>query len=322
MIVFSKFSPAGWLRNHHFQTLFPTLTKRRIPAPIDIHERLELPDGDFIDLAWAINGLPVDKPLIILLHGLGGGVDSVYISGLLRAFNNAGFRAVLMHFRGASKEPNRLARSYHSGDTADLAYFLKVLQQREPLTQKAAVGISLGGNVLLKYLGESDEDSLLNAAVAVSVPFELQAVAEKMNQGFSRIYQAHLVSRLQQVFLKKLTTVNQVITCSKKELLALKTLYDFDEKITAPLNGFAHAKAYYQASSSRQYLAQIKTNCLIIHAKDDPFMTPEVIPNAEELSASTTLELSNHGGHVGFIDKNGYWLEKRIPEFLAEQFIT
>ena len=184
----------------HAQTMYPTVA-RRLKAPIDKTERFELPDGDFIDLAWAVNGLSQEAPLIIFLHGLGGGVDSAYVAGQLRAFNRKGWRAVLMHFRGASHELNRLPRAYHSGDTSDLDCFLKELSVREPHTTKGVVGVSMGGNILLKWLGEQGTQSYVQAAVAISVPFQLRLVADRVNQGFSRVYQAYLLARLRSIFM-------------------------------------------------------------------------------------------------------------------------
>ena len=324
MITGSAFKPAWWLKNKHAQTMYATLT-RRIKAPIDKQERFELPDGDFIDLAWAINGLSEDTPLVIFLHGLGGGVDSTYVAGQLRAYNKSGWRAVLMHFRGASKEPNRLPRAYHSGDTADLDCLLQALAEREPHTKKALVGVSMGGNVLLKWLGEHAQQSFVDVAVAVSVPFQLRLVADRVNQGFSRVYQSYLLRRLRAIFDKKLERFAKELPWSAVELNAARCFWTFDETITAPLYGFAHVHAYYRAASSRQYLNQITTPTLLIHALDDPFMTPEVLPLLEELSPYVTLELSPHGGHVGFIAGNVpgmpvYWLDKRVPDFLKGYF--
>ena len=322
MITASQFEPAWWLTNGHAQTVYRTLTNR-LQAPIDRYERLELPDEDFIDLAWAVNGLSCHAPLIVLLHGLGGGVNSPYVAGLLLAFNQAGYRGVLMHLRGASHEPNRKPRAYHSGDTADFSYLLEVLDKREPSTQKAAVGISLGGNILLKWLGETGSQSLLQAAAAVSVPFQLHTVAKRINEGVSRLYQASLLRGLRDVFLKKLKIVNTQFPLSAEALFSLKTLREFDQLLTAPLHGFSSVDEYYQQSSSRQYLRGIATPTLIIHALDDPFMYPDIVPNANEISADVTLELSQRGGHVGFIGgktlgQPSYWLEERIPVFFKD----
>ncbi|MDI9817938.1 MULTISPECIES: hydrolase [unclassified Legionella] len=324
MIVGSDFRPAWWLPNSHIQTIYPTLT-RRIKAPVDVTERIELADGDFIDLAWAINGQENDTPLVILLHGLGGSVESAYVAGLMHAFNHLGWRAVLMHFRGASQEPNRLIRAYHSGDTADLNSFLHLLSQREPYTKKAAVGVSMGGNVLLKWLGEQGGQTLMDAAVAVCVPFQLNVVADRISQGFSRVYQSYLLRKLKTVFARKQQKFPDQLPQALKAIDKCQCFWTFDEFVTAPLNGFSNVHAYYRESSSRYYLRDITTRTLIIHALDDPFMTPEIIPEAEELSDSITLELSKAGGHVGFISGNFpgkpvYWLEQRIPEFLEQVF--
>ena len=322
MIIQSEFNPAWWLPNSHLQTIYPSFANRK-SAEIDSMERLELLDGDFIDLAWVTQGLAVDAPLVILLHGLGGGLKSTYVAGLLSSFKSVGFRSVLMHFRGASGEPNRHPRAYHSGETGDLNELLECLNQREPLTRKAVVGISLGGNVLLKWLGEHGRQSFIQAAVAISVPFQLSMVAERINQGFSRVYQTHLLKKLRAVFLSKLETVNRQLPLSKEDLMSIKTIYDFDERITAPLHGFKNANAYYQEASALHYLSTIATPTLIIHALDDPFMMPQAVPGVDVLSKDIMLELSAKGGHVGFITGNQfpnpvYWIEQRIPTFLRD----
>jgi predicted alpha/beta-fold hydrolase len=322
MIINSQFKPLSWLTNKHGQTLYRTLTMRS-KVSIDSIERLELPDGDFIDLFWSQKGISPDAPLIILLYGLGGSINSPYLPGLFKKFNQLGYRVVLMNFRGASGEPNRLPRSYHAGDTADLGYLLQVLQQREPQTLKAALGISLGGNILLKWLGENGAKSLLHAAIAVSVPFELQTVVQEINKGFSKIYQAYLLYGLRYAFLQKFELVNQQLSLSKQTMFSIKTLYEFDKQITAPLHGFASVDDYYRLSSARQYLKSITTPTLIIHALDDPFMTPAVIPHQGELAPDVLFELSQHGGHVGFITgqifKHACWLEQRSSLFFNEQ---
>lgn len=320
MLIKSPFKPAWWLTNTHAQTIFPTLI-RRLNAPIDQIERFELPDGDFVDLAWAMNGLSPTAPLVILIHGLGGGINSTYVAGQLRAFNRCGWRAALLHLRGASEEPNRLPRAYHSGDTEDLQYVLDMLAKRESNTKKAVVGFSLGGNVLLKWLGEHSHQQIINAAVAVSVPFVLNAVADRIHQGFSRCYQTYLLRRMRQIFQRKHDISGQIPKEILEKLNDVSCFWTFDERITAPLNGFSDVHAYYRQSSSRQFLSRIHTPTLIIQAQDDPFMSPDALPKAQELSASIRFELSQKGGHVGFITgdipgKPIYWLDQRIPEYL------
>ena len=164
--------------------------------------------------------------------------------------------------------------------------------------------------------------SLIKTAVAISVPFELERVADRVNQGFSRLYQAYLLQGLRTVFLKKWELVNTVVALTPSDLCSLKTLMAFDDCITAPLHGFKNAKAYYAESSSRQYLSAIKTPTLIVHALDDPFMTPDVVPEEKELSSDVILELSQNGGHVGFVTEHNRnqvtsWLEQRVADFLG-----
>jgi predicted alpha/beta-fold hydrolase len=318
MIINSSFKPAWWLLNTHAQTVYPTLMKRPNTV-IDEVERLELSDGDFIDLAWSTRGLSQNTPLVIFLHGLGGNMDSSYVVRQFEAFYQHGWRAVLMHFRGASAEPNRLARVYHAGDTADFDHVLRLLHQREPRTKKVAVGISLGGNVLLKWLGEQCEQDMIQAAVAVSVPFQLHVLADTLNHGVAQFYQRYLLRRFNRIFVKKAAQ----LPFSLNDLKKWRCFWTFDDAVTAPLHGFAHVHAYYHQVSSRQYLARIETPTLIVHAKDDPFMTPQVIPHEHELSNHVTLELSDRGGHVGFISgtipgKPVYWLDHRIPDFLSD----
>ncbi len=320
MIVESAFKPAWWLANPHAQTMYATLL-RKISLPYMRFERLELSDGDFIDLAWIDGGLSVEAPLVILLHGLGGNYRSQYIQAQIVRYKRMGWRAVVVHLRGASDEPNRMLRAYHLGDTADFNFFLHRLHEREPHTRKMGVGFSLGGSVLLKWLGEHSTQQILSAAVAVSVPFQPGLGADRLNQGFSRIYQNYLLKRLHQHFLRKMQ--------DKPDAQFLQTLqtcrcfWTFDDRITAPLNGFENVHEYYRVASAKAYLCKIATPTLIIHALDDPFMTPEAVPNPEELAPSVTLELSQQGGHVGFVGSTKwgrpkYWLDDRITEFFNE----
>lgn len=325
MIIQSAFKPAWWLSNPHAQTVYPTFAQR-LPAPVNRVERFELPDGDFLDLAWATGDLPANSPLVILLHGLGGGIQSAYVSRLLTAFNQCGWRGVLMHFRGAGNQLNRQPRAYHSGDTSDLDCFMNELHKREPNNKKAMVGISLGGNILLKWLAEKGVNTPIETSVAVSVPFQLRLAANRLNSGLSRIYQMYLLKEMREVFLRKLAAYGDRMPPSVQQLNTIRCFWTFDEFITAPLNGFANVHAYYREASSRRYIPNIKIPTLIIHSEDDPFMTPDVIPTADELPANVTLELSKKGGHVGFISGNVpgkpiYWLDERIPNHL-QKFLT
>ncbi|PJD92903.1 MAG: hydrolase [Legionella sp.] len=320
MKVKSQFRPAWWLRNPHAQTMYASLC-RYLPLPKVRDERLELPDGDFIDLVWRDEGLSLENPLVILLHGLGGGLSSPYIRAQFIQHHALGRRVVLLQFRGSSKELNRALRSYHMGDTADLDYFLQVLADREPHTQKYIVGFSLGGSVLLKWLGEHPLQAYVAAAVAVSVPFHPPITADRLNSGFSRIYQAYLLKKLREHFFAKLAREpNAVLSHS---LQSAHSFWTFDDLITAPLNGFKDVHDYHQQVGSRPYLIKITTPTLILHALDDPFMTPDAMPTPEELSPTVRLEWSEQGGHVGFISgaipgRPTYWLEERIAEFLRK----
>ncbi|OGI54669.1 MAG: alpha/beta hydrolase [Candidatus Muproteobacteria bacterium RIFCSPHIGHO2_02_FULL_60_13] len=311
------FQPAWWCRGPHAQTLWARLV-RQAPEIRFWRERLELPDGDFIDLDWSEHG---SGPIVIVLHGLEGSSDSPYARGIMQAIERRGWRGVIMHFRGCSSEPNRLARSYHSGDTGDLSHFINTLRRREPRTPLATVGFSLGGNVLLKWLGKAGGAAPLRAAVAVSVPYVLRGAAERLNHGFSRLYQWQLLRSLRGTVVEKRRRIK--LPLNIQDLSTLKSFRDFDEYDTAPLHGFDGADHYYTVSSSRQYLKGITVPTLLLHARDDPFMTEKAIPGQNELSESVVLEVSTHGGHVGFVAgawpwRARYWLEERIPAYLGQ----
>ena len=313
----SHFRPAWWLRGPHAQTLWAS-SLRRTPRPRLQRERLELPDGDFLDLDWAVGG---DGPVVLILHGLEGSVNSNYASGLLRVLQDAGYTALVMHFRGCSGEPNRLPRGYHSGETSDLMHLVGVMRQRYPERALAVVGYSLGGNVLLKWLGEMGDRAPVNAAVAVSVPFQLGRVADRLGRGFSRFYQWVLLRRMRINLKRKMANVPLPIAPLQVE--ALTSFRRFDDAVTAPLHGFAGVEDYYRRSSSRQFLKTISVPTLILHALDDPFMTPDVVPLRDELGAGVELEVSDCGGHVGFVSGNSpwraiYWLEVCIPRYLND----
>jgi predicted alpha/beta-fold hydrolase len=311
MIIQSDFRPLWWLRNPHLQTLWPVFLRRR--PPLDLRwERLELSDGDFVDLAWH----DARGPLVLVLHGLEGSLHSHYAAAVMAALAAASYHAVFMHFRGCSGEPNRLDRAYHSGDTADVA---RVAEHAAGVAGKAlyaVVGYSLGGNVLLKWLGEQGEGAPLATAVAVSVPFRLADGAERMSRGLSRIYERHLVGRLRKSYRRKFRRRQPPLDI---DIDRIDGFWAFDGQVTAPLHGFRDVHDYYRRSSSRQYLGAIRRPTLILHAADDPFMFPDTVPTETEISESVMLELAGHGGHVGFIGGRlmpEYWLEGRILSHL------
>ena len=322
------FRPARWLPGGHLQTLFSPLLRRRPQLPRQ-RQRLALSDGDFLDLDW-YGPESTAGPCIILLHGLTGSAESPYILGQQQALAARGWRSVAVNWRGCSGEPNQRARSYHSGASDDLAEVVSHLRQQLPQHDLAAVGYSLGGNVLLKYLGECGADCPLQAAAAVSVPFRLDQCADRIGEGFSRVYQARFLrDLLAYVANKRRLFAHHSLSAEQARLDALGTLegmdslWDFDDRVTAPLHGFASAADYYQRCSSRFFLAGIQVPTLIVQALNDPFVYPHSVPELAELSASTRMELHPRGGHVGFIEgppwQPGYYLERRLPEWLAQQ---
>ena len=274
-------------------------------------------DGDFLDLVWTARK---DGPIVIVLHGLEGCDRSHYIPGILHAIHSYGWRGVVVHFRGCSGEHNRLPRAYHSGDTSDFAAVLRHIRVGEPDVPLVALGYSMGGNVLLKSLGEVGVETPLRAAIAVSPTFNLHLAAQELDKGFSRLYQWYLVKRL----INKMKTKSQTVPLplDVTTLDELTTFREFDDHITAPLHGFKGVDDYYLRSSCGRYIHSIQIPTLIVHAKDDPFSSIKAIPTTDQLSPTTTLEISERGGHVGFVHgaflgENEYWLEKRIPEFFS-----
>jgi len=318
-VVVSSFKPHPLLRNAHQQTIAPLLL-RPMPEPALRIERLETPDGDFVDLGW-VGEHNRSGPIAVLLHGLGGGFHSKYLRGLAMRLAALGWRAVMLQLRGAGDEPNRLPRSYHHGDTADLRWVWQRLHRAEPRTPIAAVGWSMGGNIVLRALAEEGEDCPVFAAVTASVPFKLRECAEHLGRGFGRVYQWHLLTGLKAIVSRKHGVWPLPDSVDVARVLAARSFFEFDNAFTAPLNGFADADDYYRSTACGAVLRDIRTRTLILHAKDDPFMRPDIVPGAEALAPSVTLELSEHGGHVGFIGRGAFgqpdwWLERRIADQL------
>jgi len=315
----SQFKPAWWLTNTHFQTLAAKFFRRKQKLVTNT-ETLELPDGDFIDLAWTEKPQKNNtRPIVVILHGLEGSKDSHYAKGMLNAIKERGWVAVLMHFRGCSGKPNRQASSYHSGDIRDISYLTEQLTAQYQQCVFSVLGFSLGGNVLTRYLAQVPNNPYRSAAV-ICAPLDLASCSARINQGFSRLYQKYLLQMLKDSTLEKIATkiINNIKTT---QLDTINTIYDFDEQITAPLNGFTSAQHYYQQASGNPVMEKIKLPCLFIHAADDPFLNHHLSIPQQKLPEHLTFEVSSHGGHVGFIHGNNpfkplYWLEQRVPEFL------
>lgn len=319
-IIESDFRPAWWLPGPHLQTIWPSLARRR-PRLALSSRRIELADGDFIDLALGDGS----GPRVLVIHGLEGDVQSHYAGTLLDALSRRGYRPIFMHLRGCSGEPNRLARSYHSGASDDLHEVLTHLARDPEGAPLAAIGFSLGGNLLLKYLGErggatGDDAPLLQAGIAVSAPFVLRDAMLRLDLGASRLYRRYLIDKLVRAFQRKFA----VLPCPlAMDIAAIHDFNQFDEQVTAPLSGFAGVFDYYNRASCRQFLPRITAPTLIIHSLDDPFMFPATVPFEHELGPGITLELTRHGGHVGFVAGNlpwraVHWVEGRILDFLQD----
>lgn len=310
-VLISTFSPPFFLRNGHTQTILGAILPRRTVGVCE-KERLELPDGDFVDLDWLRNG---HSRVAILSHGLEGNSKNSDIRGLAAALNAAGWDALAWNFRGCSGEENRLARFYHSGETLDLAAVIAHAAER--CTDLALVGFSLGGNMTLKYLGEGPAHPSIRAAVAVSAPIDLASSARALDRHRgNRIYLGR--------FMKSLTAkveakaIRFPAEIDPTGIRTVRSFAEFDDRYTARIHGFRDAEDYWRQSSARQYLPGIRVPTLLLNALDDPFLTPESFPLPEaEKNPRLFLESPAHGGHLGFVNARGFWIEHRIPEFLS-----
>jgi len=309
-----EFKPAWWLRSPHLQTLWPVFFKKRHCLDLK-NEQVDLIDGDFVDLCWSKK---TSQKTVLILHGLEGGIQSHYINGIIYRLEQSGYRPVLMHFRGCSGRVNKLARAYHSGETGDLAYIIEHIKNATGRYPYAAIGYSLGGNALLKWLGETGDKNPLKKAAAVSVPFRLQDAGRRLERGVSKIYRDHLLVSLRKTYTEKFKILKSPL---KVDVQQLKSFWDYDDRVTAPLHGFLGAQDYYDKCSSRQFLKNITVPTRIIHSCDDPFMFEATVPETKELSHVIDFLLTNGGGHVGFVNqtslfKLGYWSEDKIIAFL------
>lgn len=322
MVVDSQFKPAWWLTNPHGQTMLAKWLRRKETFQGQTSS-LETPDNDFIDLVWTqIPKANSTTPIVVVLHGLAGSIDSHYAKGMLNAIKANGWIGVLMHFRGCSGRQNRQAQSYHSGDTRDISFFSDWLKSAYTKAPLMAVGFSLGGNVLTRYLATADSAPYLAASV-VCAPLDLSSCSQRIGKGVSKVYQKYLVDMLKHATLEKIALKQLPELCPEK-VLNIKKLWDFDQLVTAPVNGFDGAEDYYQKASGKPVLNQIESPTLFIHAADDPFLDHHHIVPSQPLAKHLTFEVCKAGGHVGFIAgtnplKPKYWLEQRVPEYFEQQ---
>ena len=319
----TAFRPAWWLQNRHAQTIASRLLRPRLDIPLR-RERIDTPDGDFVDLDFADAGLPKDAPLVLLLHGLEGSARRGYALNTYRELAARGIRAVGLNFRGCSGEPNRLARYYHSGDTEDVRHVVRLLMDRFPDVPRAAIGFSLGGNVLLKYLGEEGDAACaaFRAAAAISVPYDLEAGARFLTRSFmGRFYTNHFLRSLRARVRQKLPLLEGVVDWARVQ--AARTFHEFDDAATAPIHGFRNASDYYRRSSCGPLLDRIRVRTLLVHAEDDPITPPSTIPrDAVARNPNLIPAFTRQGGHVGFISGGTpwapvFWAERLAAEFLA-----
>ena len=317
----SPYSAPRWLPGGDLQTLYTALVLPR-PAVVYRRERWDTPDGDFIDLDWAAgNPDDVSKPLVVLFHGLEGSSGSLYALTIMTQTTKRGLRGVVVNFRGCSGEPNRLARAYHSGDAQEIDWILRRLRSRNSGARLYAVGVSLGGNALLKWLGDSEESarSVVDAAVAVSAPLDLMAAGDELGKGFNRVYTRNFLRTLKAKSITKLARFPGLFDADA--VTAANTLREFDNLVTAPLHGFRDTDDYWTRASSKPGLKNVRVPTLVINARNDPFLPAAALPGPGDVSRSVTLEQPDGGGHVGFVD-GGFpgafgWLPARVIGFVT-----
>ena len=319
-----EFRAAWWCRNRHVQTIWgPLFRRRRLRLR---RERVETADGDFVDLDW-LDGPRPEAPLVLVLHGLEGSSTSHYAVGLLAEAQARGWHGVTLNFRSCSGELNRQPRFYHSGDTEDLDAIVRGLVARRADLRLGIVGVSLGGNVLLKWLGEhgAAAPGAVRGAAAISVPFDLTPCARVLDRGFAkRVYTANFLRTMRSKVLAKSRAYPGFVDVIATR--RARTFAAYDDVVTAPLSGFADAEDYWRRASCRPYLARIARPALVINAADDPFVPPEALPKPTELSSAVRLVVTARGGHVGFLAgwpwRVEAWAEQRALDFLGAIFAS
>ncbi|MBT3358043.1 MAG: alpha/beta fold hydrolase [Rhodospirillales bacterium] len=324
IISSSDYASPFFLRSGHVQTLFPVLF-RKVAATRPRTERIETPDGDFLDLDWHScneqqRAHRLAPRLAIISHGLEGHSQRKYVLGMVAALNRRGWDVLAWNMRGCGGAENRLLASYHSGFTEDLRHVLSHALNRYTDIEVALVGFSIGGNQILKYLGENPGfvPPQVTRAVTISAPCDLTATARVMRRAQNRIYTEYLLRSLRRKVWNKSERFRNELDVSGLD--AISTFDEFDERYTAPMHGFAGSAEYYRLASCKPFLPAVRVPSLILSAADDPLLAPECFPRAEATAnPSLFLETPPHGGHVGFVtfsDGGEYYAERRTCAFL------
>ncbi|MGJ8644655.1 MAG: YheT family hydrolase [Luteolibacter sp.] len=315
LISESSYRPPIWLRGGHWQTVHPVLF-RKVKYVTKRRKRLELDDGDFIDLDWSGNSS--DK-LAIISHGLEGSSQATYVQGMAKALIKRGWDVLAWNMRGCSGELNRLPSFYHSGKTEDLELVIRHVQKVHPAKNIDLVGFSLGGNLTLKYVAERGEkiNPMIRRVVAFSVPCELACCSRTLEERGNRLYMERFLKTLRRKVIEKERLFPGELDVSGVE--ALRTFAGFDGRFTAPLHGFKNAEEYWERSSCRRVLKNIAIPSLLVNAANDPILGADCYPEEEARSSeSFYLEVPAAGGHCGFGSGSEYWSETRAMEFLSE----
>jgi len=315
------FTPASWASGPHMQTLMARLLRPR-REPVMVRERLPTPDGDFLDVDWGPDP-GSGAPVVLVIHGLEGSARRAYVLNVCRELLARGLRPVAMNLRGCSGEPNLLPRAYHSGETGDVSLVLDSLRQRHPDRSLGAWGFSLGGNILLKLMGEREDGGVqaITAAVAMSVPYDLAAGCALMETTrMGRAYTGYFLRSLKRKMRSKAYVVGDLLDMDR--VLATRTIREFDDAATAPLHGFESAAAYYASCSSSGFLPGVRTPTLILHSRDDPFLPSSAIPEKTlQENPHLTPVITERGGHVGFLEgtprRPAFWGDETGAGYLA-----
>ena len=316
------FIPAYGLKNRHLQTIYSSFFRKEIKLDYEIEEFI-LEDEDFIECYW-LNKNRANKNIFVIFHGLEGSFQSPYIKGIMKALKDKNQAVVLVHFRSCGPKVNKKAKTYHSGDTSDAIFYLKYLHDKYEKANILTIGYSIGANMLLKLLGKDFIDNFIQKSICISPPLDLSICAKVLNSGFAKLYQKHLLKLLKNTLMKKYEKhdYQKLIGLDRKRVDKISTIKEFDDLYTSKINDFGNAENYYKLNSSKQFLKNIKTKTLLIHALDDPFMNKDILPSKDEVSKNCTLEIYENGGHLGFIQgslfRPEYMLEKRIVEYFDE----